>query len=336
MVSKQIFGVTKDGKTVFIYRITNQNGLSAAVLDYGCTLQSVVIPHRGKQIDVCLGYDTIRAYEQNDGYLGALIGRYAGRIPGAVLHLGNKNYPLYQNDGVNHLHGGRIGFDQKVFHAETTDSSVCFTALSPDGEEGYPATLSVSVTYELTDNDILRIRCCGCADGVTAWNPTNHAYWNLNGHQSGSALSHKLRIPAERYVPVGKDLIPLSEERDVSGTPYDFRNGQTIADGFKKPCIREANGYDHSFVLSSDTIELEGTSGICMQVITNSKAVQLYTANFLSERIGKGDVIYHPHDAVCLETQARQILKNGVIPEESLLAANTLKEHITAYRFLYE
>lgn len=336
MVEKQIFGVTKEGKTVGVYRIINRHGLSVALLDYGCTLQSVVIPHRGKRVDVCLGYDTIREYEQNDGYLGAVIGRYAGRIPGGVLRLGDRSYPLFQNDGDNHLHGGRIGFDQKIFHAETTDSSVCFNYHSPDGEEGYPASLSIFVTYELSEDDVLKISFRGCADGVTVWNPTSHAYWNLNGHQSGSALSHRLRIPADRYVPVGKDLIPSDGERDVSGTPFDFLDSKPISEGFKSPCIRDANGYDHSFVLSGHTIELDGINGIRMQIITDSKAVQLYTANYLSERIGKGNAVYRPHDAVCLETEARQIRRNGLIPDESMLAANTPKEHTTAFRFLYE
>ena len=335
MVKEQVFGVTEQGETVHSYCIKNNRGVSVTVLDYGCTLQSVRIPLNGKDVDICLGYDTIREYEQNDGYLGAVIGRYAGRIPDSVLFLNGQSYPLYRNDGVNHLHGGRIGFNKRVFQAEAKDSSVMFRYVSPDGEEGYPASLSVSVTYLLTDDNVLRIVFRGVSDGMTVWNPTNHAYWNLNGHQSGSVLSHELKIPADCYVPVDRTLIPIDHAHGVSGTPYDFRNTKPILKGFQDPEIKDANGYDTSFILSNGFIELSGNIGIQMRINTDCKAIQLYTANNLSERIGKDGAFYKPHDAICIETESRQMLRGCQIPEESILNPNAVKEHMTEFMFLY-
>lgn len=335
MTEKSLFGTTADGRQVFAYRLSNRNGVSATILDYGCTLQSVCIPLHGKTVDVCLGYDTVREYEQNDGYLGAIVGRYAGRIPKATLKLGEQVYPLCQNDGENHLHGGRIGFDKAIFDAELSEHAVCLSHVSPDGDEGYPAALSVRIVYTLTDDDVLTIRCEGVSNGTTVWNPTSHAYWNLNGHDSGSALDHTLCIPAERYVPTDDALIPLAGEAPVSDTPFDFRIPKTFRNALKTPCAQIRNGFDHSFVLSPGTIGLAGTRGIRIQITTDCKAVQLYTANFLSERIGKGGVRYAPHHAVCLETQSRQIGRDLIVPEESLLSANEMKSHTTAFRFLY-
>lgn len=336
MLSKELFGTTSYGVPVTLFRITNQNGISVAVLNYGCTLQSVCLPHHGAPIDVCLGYDTIEAYETNDGYLGAMIGRYAGRIPDAALVLDAHRYLLCRNDGVNHLHGGRIGFDRHVFRASTSENSVEFSYTSPNLEEGYPSTLSVTVRYTLTENDTLRIECEGIADGLTVWNPTNHAYWNLNGHDSGSVLSHTLRIAADRYVPVDRNLIALGYEKGVDGTPYDFRTAKQLSDGFLTNEIRASSGYDHCFVFSEGEAELKGNCGIRMQIRTDCKAVQVYTANFLSERFGKHGAVYRPHDAICLETESRPMMRIGTIPEESQLFPFQRKTHCTEFRFIDE
>ena len=336
MVTQSVFGITQSGKTVHAYRLKNQHGLAVTVLDYGCTLQSVCVPHAGTCIDVCLGYDTIEEYEQNDGNMGAVIGRYAGRIPDSVLTLGEKRYPLFANDGKNHLHGGKIGFDRHVFAGEVSENSVRFTYVSPDGEEGYPAALSVSVTYLLTEDNELRMTLSAVSDGLTVWNPTNHAYWNLNGQGSGSALEHVLTIPASRFVPVDQKLIPLSESAPVEGTPFDFRSPRVLKEGFASPVIADGNGYDHSFLLDGNPITLCGNRGISMQIETDCRAVQLYTANFLGERRGKNGTVYLPHTAICLETESRQLMRHAPIPEESVVTPNTVKTHTTAYRFFCE
>ena len=334
MVNQFLFGMTKNGEAVHAFRLTNRRGMSVTVLDYGCTLQSVCIPHRDGLLDVCLGYDSVEEYEQNDGYLGAVIGRYAGRIPDAHLVLDGNGYPLFPNDGVNSLHGGAIGFDKHLFASEVGEDFVRLTYRSPDGEEGFPAALRVCVTYTLTEDNALRLTLCGVSDGLTVWNPTNHAYWNLNGHGSGSVLDHILMIPASAYVPVDATLIPLGTEAPVSGTPFDFRSPRVLCDGFLDERIRSGNGYDHSFVLDDGTITLCGNSGVGMQILTDCRAVQLYTANFLGKRRGKGGAVYAPHEAVCLETESRQLARHAPIPEESLLLPGEEKIHTTEYRFI--
>lgn len=335
MVKRYPFGTTSGGDAVTAYCLENGCGMRVTVLDYGCTLQSVCVPAGEETLDVCLGYDTIAAYERNDGYLGAVIGRYAGRIPGAVLTLGGKRFALLKNDGENHLHGGAVGFDKHIFAAECTDDSVCFTYRSPDGEEGYPAALSVSVTYTLRQDNTLILTLCGVSDGLTVWNPTSHAYWNLNGHQSGTALDHTLSIDAGAFVPVDSHLIPIGITQPVDGTPFDFHTPRVLRDGFKDDVILKGNGYDHSLILDSGRMELCGNNGVCMQIKTDCRAVQLYTANFLSERCGKGGAVYAPHNAVCLETESRQLFKGAPIPDESLMLPGKTKTHTTEFRFLY-
>ena len=325
MVTKRHFGVTKIGIDVYAYTMTNGRGISVTVLDYGATLQSVVLPHKGERVDIVLGYDTIEEYEQNYGYVGASIGRFAGRIPDSILRIGDVAFPVTANEGKNQLHGGIVGFDKRVWNAEISDHSVALSLVSPDGEEGFPGECRCFAIYTLSD-DALTIEYAGASDRATAWNPTNHAYWNLNGHDSGDTRSHRLEIPADRYVPVGPDAIPTGGEADVTGTRFDFRTMREIGDT-----------YDHSFVLSGDTIRLFGNRGIGMKIETECKAVQFYNAKYLSERRGKGGAVYRPYDAVCLETEGRQTLKNAPIAEENVLEPDrVLSERKTVFQFIYE
>ena len=322
MVTKKLFGVTKDGLDVYAYTITNGRGIAVTALDYGATLQSVVLPHNGERVDVVLGYDTIEEYESNDGYLGASIGRFAGRIPDAVLKIGEGTFPVTANEGRNQLHGGRIGFDKRVWTAETGDDSVTFSIISPDGDEGYPGTLRCTASYTLK-SDVLTLVYRGVSDRITAWNPTNHAYWNLNGHDAGDARKHLLEIPADRYVPVGSDCIPVDSEADVAGTRFDFRSLREIGDT-----------YDHSFVLSGSPIRLWGNRGVGMEIETTCTAVQFYNTKFLGKRNGKGGAQYGPFGAVCLETEGRQTLRNRPVAEGTILGCGACREHVTRYRFI--
>ena len=323
MVTKRAFGISEDGIPITAYTIANDRGIAVTVLDYGATLQSVMLPHRGGYTDIVLGYDTIEEYRKNDAYLGASIGRYAGRIPDAKLRIGESVFPVTANEGENHLHGGRNGFDKRVWDAQIGDDAVTFSLQSGNGDEGYPGAIRVSAAYALSEN-ALSVTYRGVSDRVTAWNPTNHAYWNLNGHDAGDARSHRLELPADRYVPVGPDMIPIGGEADVFGTRFDFRK------------MREIGGaYDHSFVLNGGPIRLRGNSGIELEILTDCSAVQLYTAEFLSRRVGKGGAVYHPFGAVCLETQGRQAMRDRAVTEENILEqpgiAQTRK---TTFRFL--
>ena len=323
MVTKRPFGTTKDGAPVTAYTLANEHGFGVSVLDYGATLQSVVLPHKGGRIDVVLGYDTIEEYENNDGYLGASIGRFAGRIPGARLNLDGTVFSLSVNEGKNHLHGGFRGFDKRVWNAAVGSDLVTFSLVSPDGEEGFPGKCRCFAIFSLS-NDALSIKYIGASDRVTAWNPPNHAYWNLNGHDAGDARGHMLEIPADRYIPVGTDMIPVNSETDVTGTCFDFRS------------MREIElAYDHSFVLSGSAIRLSGNSGIEVEIKTDCTAVQLYTAEYLTERKGKIGTIYRPFGAVCLETEGRQTRRDLPIAPENILSGSDCETvRTTSYRFI--
>ncbi len=323
MVTKKPFGVTKNGIDVFAYTIRCDRGIAVTVLDYGATLQSVVLDQNGEAVDILLGYDTIEEYEQNDSYLGASVGRFAGRIPDAVLRIGEHVFPVTANEGNNQLHGGKIGFDKRVWNAETGDHSVTFSLFSADGEEGFPGAMRCTASFVL-ENDVLTIAYSGESDAVTAWNPTNHGYWNLDGHGSGDTRSHRLEIPADRYVPVGSDMIPLAEEEDVSGTRFDFRSMRPIE-----------SAYDNSFVMNGNPIRLIGNRGIGLEITTDCAAVQLYNAKFLPKGRGKNQKRYGPFGAVCLETEGRQTLKNSPVAEENVLYPGKQKTHSTKIRFVF-
>ncbi len=325
MVTKRHFGTTRNGDDVYAYTLKNDRGISVTVLDYGATLQSVVLTHKGEPVDVVLGYDTIDEYENNDGYLGASIGRFAGRIPDSVLRIGIDAFPVTANEGKNQLHGGLVGFDKRVWNATVYDDSVTFSLVSPDGEEGFPGECRCYAIFSLSA-DALTIEYTGASDRVTAWNPTNHAYWNLNGHDAGDTRGHQLEIPADRFVPVGPDAIPTDGEADVTGTRFDFRT------------MREIGGtYDNSFVLSGNPVRLWGNRGIGMEITTDCKAVQFYNTKYLSERKGKGGAVYRPFGAVCLETEGQQTMPNQPIAEENVITPDrVLSERKTTYQFIYE
>ncbi len=335
MVTKRFFGTTKNGEDVYAYTLENDRGIAVTVLDYGATLQSVVLTHKGKHIDVVLGYDTIEEYENNDAYLGASIGRFAGRIPDSVLRIGSDAFPVTANEGKNHLHGGATGFDKRIWRVEQIRSdsskvrgdSITFSLRSEDGDEGYPGAVEFHAHYGLPGlvGRVLAICYRATSDRVTAWNPTNHAYWNLNGHDSGDARGHLLELPADRYVPVDGACIPTGGDADVTGTRFDFRK------------LREIAGtYDHSFVLDGHVLKLVGNRGIGMQIRTDCKAVQFYTAEYLAERRGKGGVIYRPYGAVCLETEGRQTMRNLPVAPENVLSDKGQSVHNTHYRFIFE
>lgn len=302
------FGKTKAGEPVTAFTLENALGMRATVLDYGCTLVSIEVPDRaGVLCDVILGYRTLAEYEENDGYLGATVGRLANRLAEGRFTLGGKDYALFCNDGKNHLHGGKRGFDSYVWDSKIEGDSLCFSRLSPDGEEGYPGNLSVQVRLTFRDDGTLELDYQAATDADTLVSLTNHSYFNLTG--SGQALSHTLWLNASHYTPV-EGQIPTGELRPVEGTAFDFRQEKPIGRdiGAQDAQLRAADGYDHNFVLDGEGMRLAARlysleSGIAMEVSTDLPGIQLYTANMLSRRAGKGTRHYGPHDAVCLETQ---------------------------------
>lgn len=336
-VSQQSFGTTRDGHTVTAFRLENGNGARAVILDYGGTVQSLSVPNaKGGFTDVVLGYDTLAEYEKNDGYVGALIGRMGNRVGGSAFSLNGKTYSLFANDGPNHLHGGRRGFDKRVWNARVcTNGSLELSLYSPDGEEGYPGGLRVAVVYMLTESNALAIDYSARAEADTIVNLTNHCYFNLNG--GGSALSHELRLSADHITENGPGCLPNGTLADVTGTPFDFREfkmlGRDIdADDAQ---LKLVGGYDCNFVLSGfpAAILRSPASGIEMTVTTDRPGVQLYTANFLSDRHGKSGAPIRPRDAVCLETQ---LFPNAMacpgFPSPVLQGGKTLRSR-TVYQF---
>lgn len=300
------FGALSTGESVTAYRIENPLGASVTLIDYGAAVQSLLVPNaHGGFTDVVLGYDSAAEYQHSNGHLGATIGRHGNRIGGAAFSLGGKLYQLAANNGANHLHGGTRGFDKYIWQAEYGEDFVRFSRLSPDGEENYPGDLAVSVTYTLTGDNTLRIVYDADTSADTVVNLTNHSYFNLDG--GGSALDTELMICAERFTELGEGTLPTGRILPVEGTPLDFRRFKPIGQDLEADCeqLRLGGGYDHNFVLSGRhaASARSNASGIQMDVYTDMPGVQLYSANGLSARPGKGGKGMAEHFAFCLETQ---------------------------------
>lgn len=311
--NRTAFGRMPDGTQVD--QITLRDGaMMCQILTYGGAVRSLIVPDRdGNPVDVALGFDTLEDYRAQDKYLGALVGRYANRIGGAKFTLNGVEYPLYANDGPNSLHGGQAGFDKKVWAVEAlTDSSVTLSLVSPDGEEGYPGTLSVQVTYTLSDG-ALSIQYRAVCDRDTVFNPTNHTYFNLSGHGSGSVERQYIKLFASRYTPTVPGSIPTGEIAPVDGTPMDLRLPQPIGARIGDPFdqLTMAGGYDHNWVINGwdGALRRAATAyapdtGINLWVITDLPGVQFYTGNFIEGcPAGKGGAVYGNRHGFCLETQ---------------------------------
>jgi aldose 1-epimerase len=315
-----MFGRTKDGEAVTGYCLKNTRGAMATVLDYGGTVQSLQVPSRrghdasGSLVDVVLGYDTVQEYEENDGYVGAVIGRFANRIGGGKFTLGGKTYQLARNNGDNHLHGGLKGFDKMLWQAEEQGNTLAFTRISPDGEENYPGRLTVRVAYTLTEDNDLRIVYDAETDDDTVLNLTNHSYFNLNG--KGSVLGHNLTVFADMFTESDAGCLTTGKLLAVDGTPFDFRAPKPLGQDINLSDTQLVNGggYDHNFVLSEErrresqvmkkaAVLYSAGSGIRMTVLTTEPGIQVYSANSLTLRTGKKGSLMGRHDALCLETQ---------------------------------
>ena len=312
-IEKEDWGKLPDGTPVELYTLTNQKGMVARITTYGAILTELWVPDRdGKLGNIVLGFDNLGQYVKGHPFFGATTGRVANRIAKGKFTLDGAEYTLAVNNGPNHLHGGLKGFDKKAWKAEliTVKDGVAvkFTYLSPDGEEGYPGNLHVTVVYTLTDKNELRIDYVATTDKATPVNLTNHSYFNLAG--SGSILDHLLTLNADRYTPADSTLIPTGEIASVKGTPLDFTKPTPI--GARIAGVMDfAKGYDHNFVLNDGGKRLafcarvhEPNTGRVMEIQTTEPGVQLYTANHLDGTLqGVGGVSYGQHSGFCLETQ---------------------------------
>lgn len=302
--SREYFGEL-DGRPVEQFALQNEAHFCMKLLTYGATLRSFVLPNG---LDVCLGYDTLDAYRMQDGYLGAIIGRNSNRIAGAAFTLHDRHYTLEPNEGKNQLHGGRGGFDTRLWTAEPQEGAVRFTRVSPDGEEGFPGTVRVAVTYALR-RDGFSIEYEAVSDRDTVVNLTNHSYFNLAGQGNGTILDHMLAMPAASfYLPVDGERIPTGAIASVEGTAMDFRTAHAVGARIDAPLLAGAGGYDHAIALDGDGMRCAAVlscprSGVTMTLTTNMENMQLYTGNGLSARDGKHGARYGKYSGLCLETQ---------------------------------
>jgi aldose 1-epimerase len=317
-VSQAPFGATPDGTPVELYTLTNAHGMEVRAMTYGGIIVSLEVPDRaGKLGDVVLGYDSLAGYIESSPYFGAIVGRYGNRIAKGRFTLDGKTYKLALNNGPNSLHGGIKGFDKVVWQAEpvTNDSGagVRFSHTSPDGDEGYPGTLTVHVRYLLTNANELIVDYDATTDKATPVNLTQHSYFNLAGAGSGDVLSHELMIAADSFTPVDSTLIPTGVVAPVEGTPLDFRTLTAIGARIdaSDTQLNYAGGYDHNFVLRRTgpglvhaVHVLDPTTGRTLDVSTTQPGLQFYSGNFLDGTItGKGGHVYGRRSGFCLETQ---------------------------------
>ncbi len=313
-VSSVLFGKTKDGTPVYLHQMTNASGMSVSISDLGATVVSIVTPDKnGKLDDVTLGYSTVRPYLTNSPYFGTSPGRYANRIAKAHFTLDGKTYQLAVNNGPNSLHGGKRGFDKYLYtsHVDSSDSepAITYTRTSPDGEEGYPGNLTVTITFTLKSNNSLDIQYSATTDKPTVINLTNHCYFNLQGQTTKSVLNHVVQIKADKITPVDSTLIPTGKFMDVAGTPFDFRNPTAIGTHIHELTGKPV-GFDHNFVLNKGddwgtaAMVYEPTSGRTLTVKTNQPGMQFYTGNFLDGSVvGKHGMAYPQYSGFCMECQ---------------------------------
>ena len=337
------FGKTPKGETIHLIRL--QNGkLYCEIITYGATLRVLQVPDRnGKPVDIVLGYDIPDQYLSEEGYLGATVGRFANRIAKGSFTLNGQQYSLPINNGNNHLHGGTEGFSHRVWEIQSvTEDAVTLCLTSPDGDQGYPGTLKATAEYILSDNALI-IRHTAVSDKDTICSLTNHSYFNLSGHNSGSAMDQKIRLFSNEFTPSDGESIPLGTVLSVEGTPMDLRELRPIHTHINDsyPQLLQAKGYDHNYivdgacgVLRPAAMATSDLTGITMQVDTTLPGIQLYTANFINEgRIGKGNCTYGPRHAFCLETQYYPDAINHPNFPSPILKAGELYSHETVFRF---
>ena len=318
-VTTEPFGQTPDGTALSLYTLTNAHGASVQITNLGGTVTAINVPdRRGKLGDVVLGYDAPANYATNTGgtYFGALIGRYANRIALGNLVVDGKTYKLAINNAPNTLHGGKVGYNEKVWNAAPVGKNgLALTLVSADGEENFPGQLMVRVVYTWTDADALRIEYTATTDKETVLNLTNHSYFNLSGAGNGTVLDNQVFINADKFTPVDATSIPLGPQSAVAGTPFDFRRPTAIGARIERrnQQLIFGHGYDHNFVLNgykagSRTPRLAARvyaprSGRVLTVSTTEPGMQLYTGNFLDGKIQGQGGTYVRRGALCLETE---------------------------------
>lgn len=350
-ISRADYGTTATGQAVSQYTLANRRGVTLKVITYGGIVTALDVPDRtGHAADIVLGFDSLRDYEAHNGniHFGALIGRYANRIAGGRFALDGKTWKLPVNDGPNTLHGGPDSFDAKVWtvtgtHSDATGSSVTLRYVSPDGENGFPGTLTTDVTYTLTGDNQIRIDYRATTDKDTVVNLTNHSYFNLAGQAGGSVERQLIEIAASRFTPTDDTSIPTGQLASVAGTPMDLRQltpiGAHLRDAY--PQLAIAHGYDQNWVLDQGgqsapafaARAYDPASGRFLELYTTQPGLQFYTANGLNGSVaGKGGTVYRQTDAFALEAEHFPDSPNHpAFPSTVLKPGETLHE-VTVWR----
>ncbi len=336
----RLFGHLADGKPVQVYS-WRTDALEVSITNFGGRILRLRTPDReGHFDDIVLGFDKLDAYLKGDAFFGAVVGRYANRISHGRIVLHGRTYQLTQNGGDNSIHGGRIGFDKRLWQDHIEHGSLVLTYVSPAGEEGYPGTLTTTVRYTINRNEI-RIDYQATANQDTIVNLTNHTFFNLAGAGSGTVLDHELTLNADWYTPTDDDLIPTGVISKVAGTPFDFRTPHRIGERIDDPALRYTKGYDQNWVIVHHQADLalaarvfEPRSGRVLEVLTTEPGVQFYTGNFLDGSLtGKDGKHYVRYGGFCLETQHFPDSPNHPDFPSTLLKAGHTFRSVTIFRF---
>ncbi len=350
MITKQEFGTLETtGEKIFNYTLKNRNGMSVTISEFGGAVVSIRVPDKfGRFADVAGGYDSLRDYVLADGYLGALVGRTANRIANGKFTLDGKEYTLYCNNGKNSLHGGKVGYSYRVWNVrpvEGEEPKLVLTLHSPDGEEGYPGNLDVTVTYALLSNNALSIHYEAVTDKRTPVCLTNHTYFNLGGYASGPIYDHVLQINADTFLPTDETQIPTGVFHPVEGTPFDFREPKRIGQDINAddPDLKLAGGYDHCYCFTGGATKApecrimvyEPNTGRTMTVYTDQPAVQFYSGNYMDcpEFPQKGGFPRAKQTAFCLEAQTLPDSVNHPEFGDTILNPGETYTQTTIYQF---
>lgn len=346
-VTKKVFGTAKSGETVYEYYISNSKGMKAGVINYGAILVDLYVPDKeGKLADVVLGHDSLEPYFTNGSFLGTVIGPSANRTGGASFELEGVRYSLDKNDGPNNLHSHmELGYHKQVWQVQEGEDFVTFSLEDKDGSMGFPGNKKISVTYTVTEDNELKLHYHGSSDKNTVINLTNHAYFNLAGHNVGKIYDHRMKLNASHYTPVAAGGIPTGEIAPVKDTPFDFLAGKKVGEdiGADNEQLKLVGGYDHNFVIDGADGTLreiaqvsEETSGRKMKVFTTLPGVQFYAGNFIDKQVGKEGAKYEPRCGLCLETQFFPDTVNKPNFPSNIFGPGRDYDSVTVYQFVVD
>ncbi len=344
LINAENFEKEVDGKRISLFTISNANGFTVQIMNYGAGLVSLYCPdHTGKFEDVLLGFKDIDGYLGDQCYHGVVVGRYANRIANGIFKLDGVTYQLATNNNGNALHGGMQGFGKVVWDAFQHENSVTLYHKSKDGEEGYPGTLETRVKYTVTSSNELIIDYKASTDKKTIVNLTNHAYFNLNGKLRGSIADHQLKLYASEFTPKHENGIPTGTIESVDQSPFDFRDFKAIGKEINErhPQMDIGLGYDHNFVLTAYNGKLrkaaevyEPNSKRLMELYTTMPGLQLYTGDYIGgDYKGKHDIVFKPRDGFCLETQFYPDSPNQTSFPSAILMPNQTFNHQSVFKF---